>query len=217
MVSIAYNIYVPKRHKVVTKISDRDIIYEIMKNNNGLLYASQAKEAGINNKILQRLTESGKIERIERGVYIDSEMIGDEYLLAQYRCKKGIYSHETALFFHDLSDRTPFQLTMTIPSGYTTRLLKEKEKFRFFYITKEIYEIGKITIKSPHGNDISVYDRERTICDSINKREILDKDLVLSALKMYFKSKKTDYSKLLYYAELLKIKEVVQRYMEVLT
>ena len=58
----------------------------------------------------------------------------DEYLAAQYRCKKGIYSHETALYFHDLCDRTPLQFMLTFPNGYNTRILKDTNKYNFFLL-----------------------------------------------------------------------------------
>lgn len=140
----------------------------------------------------------------------------DEYFVTQYRCKSGIFSHETALFFHDLTDRTPFKLMLTIPSGYNTRLLKDKQKYKFFYIKKDFHSIGETIIMTPFGNKIHVYDRERTICDCIKKRDLLDTDLVLDAVKQYMKSPGTDFAKLLKYADVFNIRDVVRQYMEVL-
>ena len=148
---------------------------------------------------------------------INTNYFEDEYFITQYRCKKGIYSHETALFFHDLSDRTPQQLMLTIPSGYNTRLLKDKDKYKFFYIKKEYHDVGKMKLISPYGNNIVVYDKERTICDCIKKKEQLDIDIVLTAVKRYMKKPGTDFAKLLKYAEFLKIKELVFQYMQVLS
>lgn len=195
----------------------KELVFDLLKKNNGVIKSSQVVEAGISNKILQRLSESGEIERVERGLYIDANYMEDEYLLTQYRCKKGIYSHETALFFHDMIDRTPFQLMLTIPSGYNTRLLKDKDKYKFFYNNKELYEIGKMKLKSPYGNEITVYDKERTVCDCIRKKDKLDTDLVIDAVKRYMREPGSDYARLLKYAELFKIRELVRQYMEVLS
>lgn len=198
-------------------MSYKDVVFELMKNNNGILESKQAVKAGIDNKVLQRLYKAGEIERIGKGIYIDVGYMEDEYFITQYRCKKGIYSHETALFFHDLSDRTPLQLMLTIPSGYNTRLLKDKDKYKFFYNKKGYHDIGKMKLKSPYGNDILVYDKERTICDCLRKKEQLDIDIVLAAVKQYMKKPGTDFAKLLKYAELFKIRELVRQYMEVLS
>jgi len=213
------------RGKINTNIKDnrgdymvgRELVFELMKKNNGILESKQAEEAGIDNKVLQRLNQSGEIERVGRGIYIDANYMEDEYFITQYRCKKGIYSHETALFFHDLSDRTPLQLMLTIPSGYNTRLLRSKDKYKFFYSNEKLYEIGKMSLQSPYGNEIVVYNKERTICDCLRKKDKLDTDLVITAVKQYMKEPGADFAKLLEYAELFNIRELVRQYMEVLS
>jgi len=136
--------------------------------------------------------------------------------VTQYKCGKGVYSHETALFFHGLSDRTPQQLMITIPSGYNTTLLRDKDSYRFFYCKPDIHAIGIGKAISPYGNELLVYDKERTICDCIKKKAALDSDLVLTAVKQYMRENGTDFAKLLSYAELLKIRDIVRQYMEVL-
>jgi predicted transcriptional regulator of viral defense system len=197
-------------------VSKNDLVLKLLKNNNGLITSLEAKSKGIDNKILQRMEKLGQLERVEHGLYMDSNQMEDEYYLSQYRCKKGIFSHETALYFHELADRTPFQIMITIPSGYNTRLLKEKNKYKFFYVAKNLHTIGKITMKTPYGNEVYVYDKERTICDCLKKKEQLDSDLVNDAVRRYLKTPGSDYAKLIKYAELFNIKELVRKYMEVL-
>ena len=197
-------------------MNKNDLVLKLLKNNNGLITSLEAKSKGIDNKILQRMEKLGQLERVEHGLYMDSNQMEDEYYLSQYRCKKGIFSHETALYFHELADRTPFQIMITIPSGYNTRLLKEKNKYKFFYVAKNLHTIGKITMKTPYGNEVYVYDKERTICDCLKKKEQLDSDLVNEAVRRYLKTPGSDYAKLIKYAELFNIKELVRKYMEVL-
>lgn len=197
-------------------MSKNDLVLKLLKNNNGLITSLEAKSKGIDNKILQRMEKLGQLERVEHGLYMDSNQMEDEYYLSQYRCKKGIFSHETALYFHELADRTPFQIMITIPSGYNTRLLKEKNKYKFFYVAKNLHTIGKITMKTPYGNEVYVYDKERTICDCLKKKEQLDSGLVNDAVRRYLKTPGSDYAKLTKYAELFNIKELVRKYMEVL-
>jgi predicted transcriptional regulator of viral defense system len=191
-------------------------VAKLLKSNNGTLKASVAREAGIDNKELQRQTGAGLLERVAHGLYISASDMADEYLIAQYKCGKGIFSHETALYFHGLSDRTPLQLMMTIPSGYNTTLLRDKNAYRFFYCKPDIHSIGISTVISPYGNELRVYDKERTLCDCIKKKTALDSDLVLTAVKQYMRENGTNFAKLLSYAELLKIRDTVKQYMEVL-
>jgi predicted transcriptional regulator of viral defense system len=201
---------------MVIAMEIRETIAEIFKENNGTLRASDARLAGVDNKELQRLTEAGLLERISRGLYILASDMVDDYLVAQYKCGKGVYSHETALYFHGLSDRTPLQLMMTIPSGYNTTLLKDRDAYRFFYCKPDVHALGITTALSSRGNALRVYDRERTLCDCIKKKAVLDSDLVLAAVKQYMSENGTDLAKLLTYAETLKIRGTVRQYMEVL-
>ena len=182
----------------------------------GIFTAAEAREAGIDNKKLQRSTSAGKLERVSRGLYMSTTAFEDEYFLAQYRCGKGVFSHETALYLHGLSDRTPLRLMLTIPTGFNSTLLKDKIHYKFFYSRPAIYELGITNIQSPYGHVIKVYDRERTLCDCLKKMAKLDKDLVLMAVRQYMGTQGNDYAKLLRYADLLKIRDLVRQYVEVL-
>ena len=198
-------------------MTQKDKAIELLKKNRGVLTSGEAKEAGVAYKTLQRMYQAGEIEKLEQGLYMDVTQMEDGYLLIQHRCKKGIFSHETALYFHDLTDRTPFQMMMTIPSGYNTRLLKEKKKYKFFYSAEKLHSIGKITMDTPFGHQVYVYDKERTICDCLKKKNQLDTDVGNEAVKRYLKTPGADYAKLLRYAEIFNIKESVRKHMEMLT
>ena len=191
-------------------------IKHLLTEGNGVIKASDARLAGANNKELQRLTESGELERISHGLYIDAEHMEDKYFVTQYRCRKGVYSYETALFLLDLCDRTPLRLMLTIPNGYNTRLLKDKNDYKFFYCKPEVHEVGITMVKSSFGHDIHVYNKERTICDCIKKKEKLDSSLVLEAVKRYMSESGNDYARLLQYAQMLNIRNAVKQYLEVL-
>ncbi|MDW7662189.1 MAG: type IV toxin-antitoxin system AbiEi family antitoxin domain-containing protein [Bacillota bacterium] len=198
-------------------MSQKYLVDKLLKEKNGILTSGEAREAGVSYKTIQRMNQSGEIQKLEQGLYMDPDQMEDEFFLTQYRCKKGIFSHETALYFHDLSDRMPLQMMLTIPSGYNTRLLKEKDKYKFFYIDEKLHIIGKTATETPYGHQIFVYDKERTICDCIKKKDQLDADIVNEALRRYMKMPGADYSLLLEYAEIFKIKDLVRKYMEVLT
>lgn len=213
-VRIIYNLYEQKGQVVI--LSENINLDNLLKNNNGIIKASEAKIMGINNKELQRQVDYGTLERVAFGLYISAGVFPDEYFITQYRCPKGIFSYETALYFHDLSDRVPLKLTMTIPTGHNTKLLLEKENYQFYYCKKDLHGIGIVTVKTVFGNDVAVYDVERTLCECIKKISVLDRDIVLTALKQYMSESEKDLSKLLKYAELFKVKDIMKQYMEVL-
>ena len=106
---------------------------------------------------------------------------------------------------------------MTIPSGFNSRLLKDIEKYKFFYSNKNLYNIGITSSVTSYGNQIKLYDKERTICDCIKKIDKLDSNIVLTAIKRYMSEPGADYSKLLRYAEIFKVRDTIKHYMDVLT
>ena len=81
--------------------------------------------------------------------------------------------------------------------------------FDFCSVSKDIYELGLIEVKTKFGNKVKTYDLERSICDVIKFRKRLDLDMVKYSIKKYLKSNKRNMKKLLEYAEKLGIKDEV--------
>jgi len=191
----------------------------LMQERGGYLSAKEARKRGVENNALRRMAKRGLIDRVAHGLYVGADVIPDPFIVAQRRCPKGIFSNETALFFHDLSDRAPLQMMMTIPSGWNTRLLSKTEngEIMFFYTKPQYASLGTVRAVTLFGNSVTVYDAPRTICDCLRSIERLDKDLVLTALKRYIKDRSTDKAKLLEYAATFKIQSKVMMYLEVLS
>lgn len=100
------------------------------------------------------------------GVYILPDKFADKMYIYQLRRSKIIYSHETALFLHELTDRDPISYMVTVPTGYNpTRL--QQDGFTVFTIKRELHEIGVIKITTIFGNSVAAYDTERTICNCL--------------------------------------------------
>jgi predicted transcriptional regulator of viral defense system len=191
-------------------------VFALLAGRGGYLTSKEARKNGVENKALQRMAERGLIERAAHGLYVDADIFPDPFFVAQYRCPKGVFSNETALFLHDLSDRDPLRIMMTIPSGWNTPLLKDGD-IQFFYSGPKWMGLGVCALETPSGMKVRAYDAERTLCDCLRNIERLDRDLVLTALKRYAKDKERDSAKLLEYATALKIRDLVYRYLEVLT
>jgi predicted transcriptional regulator of viral defense system len=192
-----------------------ETINALINQNGGYLTSKEARKNGVENKTLQRMAERGLIERVAHGLYIGADVFPDPFFIAQYRCPKGVLSHETALFLHDLSDRVPLKLMMTIPSGWNTPMLTD-EDITFFYSRPKLMGLGVRETETPSGVKVKAYDAERTLCDCLRHIDRLDRDLVITGLKRYVKSREKDSAKLLEYAAGLKIRDMVYRYLEVL-
>jgi len=190
-------------------------VYALLEKHGGYLTTNEARKNEITNKTLQRMADRGLVERVAHGLYVGADIFPDPFFVTQYRCPKGVFSHETALFLQDLSDRDPIKMTMTIPSGWNTKLLTDNGII-FFYSSPKKMGFGVCEVETASGMKVKVYDSERTLCDCLKHIDKLDRDLVLTALKRYIKGGERDNAKLLEYASSLKIRDMVYRYLEVL-
>ena len=191
-------------------------LMKIAESSNGFIRTAQVEEAGLSRMYLGQYVNAGRLERIAKGLYVPIDGETDEYALLQARSSKAVYSYGTALFFWGLSDRTPHVLDLTVPQGTNmTKIKRDNPDVRIHYVMPEIYGLGLAATKSPQGGTISLYDKERCICDLIRAKAQMDLQLYTQALKDYFKNH-TNSRKLLKYGKQLGIEEQIRTYMEVL-
>ena len=181
----------------------------------GIIETKIAEQQGISRAMLSKLYKEEKIQRIAKGQYILPDDIQDELFSISRRSRKIIFSHETALFLHGISDRTPFEHTVTAPSGCIPSV-EIKSECKVYYIKPDLFELGKTSLKTPAGNDVPAYDLERTICDVIRSRNKLGTETFLAALKLYAASSKKDLNKLNSYAKQMRVANILRQYLEVL-
>ncbi len=187
----------------------------IAKTHGGIIETKTAIKHGISKAMLYKLCKKEIIYRIAQGQYILPDDIQDELLSISKRSEKIIFSHETALFLHGISDRTPFEHTVTAPSGCIPSAAVKSE-CKVYFIKPELFELGKTVLKTPAGNSVPAYDLERTVCDVIRSRNKLGTETFLSALKMYAVNPKKDLNKLNSYAKKMRVSNVLRQYLEVL-
>ncbi len=190
-------------------------IFKIISKNKGYVTAKEVTEAGIPRRCLTKLVESGKILKAKRGIYVLPDVWEDEFYFLQYRFSKGIFSHETALYLHGMTDRTPISFTMTFPFGYNTGSAK-KQGVIPKVCTAEVYSLGIMEIASPSGNIINAYDVERTLCDMVKETHHADIQVINQAMKEYAVSKGKDIAKLMSFAQKLRVAQRISSYMEIL-
>ena len=163
----------------------------------------------------QKLCKEDRIHRIVKGQYILPDDMEDELLSISKRSTQIIFSHETALFLHGISDRTPFEHTITAPSGCIPSAAIKAE-CKVYYIKPELFDLGKTELKTPAGNLVPCYDLERTVCDVIRSRNKLGTETFLAALKLYAANPKKDLNKLNSYAKKMRVANILRQYLEVL-
>jgi len=187
----------------------------IAKDHGGIIESKIAAQRGISKAMLYKLCKDDKIIRIVKGQYILPEDLQDDLLSIANRSDRIIFSHETALFLHGISDRTPFEHTITAPSGCIPSAAIKSE-CKVYYIKPALFGLGRTVLRTPMGNEVAAYDLERTVCDVVRSRNRLGTETFLAALRQYAATPKKDLNKLNTYAKELHVANVLRQYLEVL-
>lgn len=187
-------------------------ILKIMKKNNEIITPAQLEKKGISRVYLSRMEEEGIIERIERGIYVTKDFKYDEYYLFQLKYPKAIFSYNTALYFYEMTERTPIKMDVTVYREYNPH--RFKDLVNVYKISKELYNLGVTEKKSPQGMKVKTYNLERTVCDIIKDKDSLDIEIRNKAIKKAIKSKEFNASKMFEYAKKMNIYDKVKNYME---
>ena len=181
----------------------------------GTVTTAEANKIGISNERLRLLVKSGELERAAFGVYVLPDEFIDKMYIAQLKRPKIIYSHETALFLHDLTDRDPISYAVTVPAGYNIAQLR-KEGFTVYSIKRELHDLGVTKLTTMFGYIVIVYGLERTICDCLRSRNRMDISVVTDAVKRYVLRKDKDLYTLMKMSETFGVSKLVRSYMELL-
>ena len=107
---------------------DWDHLFEIAAAQDGLFTTQQAADAGYSPQLLAHHLGAGRMLRVRRGVYRlvhfpagDHEDLTVVWLWSE---QEGVFSHQTALALHDLSDVLPSQVHLTLPDAWRKRRLR---------------------------------------------------------------------------------------------
>ena len=187
----------------------------LFQQNNGIVKTAQVLEVGIAKSTFYAYAKQRGVEQAAHGVYVSPDAWTDAMYLLHLRCAQAVFSHESALFFHDLTDREPLAYSITVKTGYNPTRLKD-EGVQGFTIKAELHEVGLTTAQTPFGHDVPVYDMERTICDVLRSRSHIEMQTFQDALKAYARRKDKDLRTLVRYAKLFRVEKILRQYLEVL-
>jgi predicted transcriptional regulator of viral defense system len=144
---------------------DWDRLYEVAAAQRGLFTTRQAGRAGYSAQLLNHHAKAGRVRRLRRGVFrlvhfppSDEEPLVEIWLWAD---RKAVFSHETALSLHELSDVLPHRLHVTLPASWSRRRLRVPEGVVLHHgavTRRDLAWVGVLPVTTP----------ERTIADCID-------------------------------------------------
>lgn len=196
-------------------MTKQQIMNQLAEENNGFLLTSDVVTAGISKTYLSEYVKKFNFERVAQGVYMSEDAWLDELYVIQLRSKGTVFSHETALYLHGLMEREPSCTTLTVNRTYNATHLR-KRGYKIYTASSELLNLGRTTIETNYGNQVMVYDMDRTLCDIIRCRDKMDVQVFQTAMKEYMRSNSKNLTNLIRYAKILGIEETVKMYVEVM-
>ena len=148
--------------------------------------------------------------RSSPGVYHTPD-VWDDFLFNFQQKKQDLFTHMRRLYTY-MDFRTEIQLNMLQQCQLVITPHKLKNnRLKFYTIKNDLFSMGKTTCQTIYGNEIYVYDKERTICDIVRSRHKLDKDIVLEGIVKYSNK---NLNKLM--LNCLMLKNIIKKYLEIL-
>jgi predicted transcriptional regulator of viral defense system len=157
---------------------DRDRLYDLASAQDGYFTTAQAAEAGYSTHLLFHHMSAGTVLRARRGVYRLVHFPAGEHedltVLWLWSGQEGVYSHETALSLHGLSDALPEVRHMILPLAWRSRRLRVPDELLVSFADVDARDrgwAGAVPVTAP----------ARTIADCV--RAHVSSDLIRQALQ----------------------------------
>ncbi|MCF7945155.1 MAG: type IV toxin-antitoxin system AbiEi family antitoxin domain-containing protein [Spirochaetia bacterium] len=201
------------------KQTTRDKILKIFSEQSGYVRTKDIKAHGMHHIHLQELQDDGTIRKIKHGLYCLSDL--PDY--SQYSSLKealftipnGVICLGTALSYYGLITWDPPEIHVAIPKSRKVKL-PVYPPIRIYYFSGVFYSTGIMNETIDSGETIQIYDKEKTICDIIRYRNQIGIDIMKEALEEYLKRDDRSLNILHSYAKELRIRSILDKYLEVL-
>jgi len=181
----------------------------------GILRMSEAVRLGIHRRDLYKLRDEGKLEMISRGLFRLKEVPEPslpDFIPAAKKVPQGVICLISALAFHEITTQIPHFVYLAIPrNAYKPTILHPP--MRYFWYSEKLLTTG-VEKHRIDGFTFKIFNIEKTLVDCVKFRNKIGMDIVLEALKMYWRRRKTNINKLMDYAKLFHVEHILRPIME---
>ena len=188
---------------------------EIFRNQGGQLRMSEALGHGITRYMLYSLRDKGIIEQVSRGVYRLTELppiSNPDLVTVSLRFPNTVVCLISALSYHNITTQIPHVVSVAVPRGSRIPSL-DYPPVQAHRFSNEAYNAG-IENHTVDGVSIKIYTPEKTLADCFKFRNKLGMDVVIEALRLYRSRQRFNLEKLLKYAEVCRVKNIMMPYLE---
>lgn len=148
-----------------------------------------ARACGLHPRELYRMRDTGDLIELSRGVFRQADAPPaslPDALAVGHRAPIAIICCISALVVHDLTDQIPASVQIAVPRSHRPPRISYPpvEVFRF---ANDTFELGLSAAEAAPGEEVRVYNAERTVVDLMRLRHRLGEQLALGALRRYLR------------------------------
>jgi predicted transcriptional regulator of viral defense system len=188
---------------------------QIFRKSGGQLRMSEAMAHGITRYMLYSLRDKGIIEQVSRGVYRLVElppMSNPDLVTVSLRFPNAVICLISALSYHNITTQIPHAVSVAVPRDSRVPSL-DYPPIQAHRFSNDTYNSG-IENHSIDGVPVKIYTPEKTLADCFKFRNKIGMEVVLEALKLYRSRQKFNLEKLLTYAKICRVKNIITPYLE---
>lgn len=164
-------------------------------------------------KILEK-TKQGELLRIRRGVYAKPEQLANTMIDIETIVPGGILCLFSAWNVYNLTTVIPQSFDIAIKRGRKVTL-PDYPEISLHRFSDNILHLGE-TAKVVGGIEIRIYDVERCVCDAVKFRNKVGQDVCKEIVSNYLNDRRRNISKLTRYADILRVKNTMEKYLEIM-
>ncbi len=201
----------------MTTKSQQEEALAIFREHGGILRTKDVLALGIHPRTLYALRDLGKIERLSRGLYrlvALPPLSHHDLVIVVQRYPEAVICLISALDFHDLTTQIPHVVDVAIEQG-ATRPSLNYPPLRVFHFSGEAWSEG-VEVHEMDGTSVRVYGPAKSVADIFKYRHKLGLDIAIEALERYRKHSSFDVSRLMRYARICRVENVMRPYLEAL-
>lgn len=192
-------------------------LIEFIRKKGGFANTSDLINAGFYKALIGEALDSGRIERLSRGVYSLVEIPDMQYpdlVAVSVLIPRGVICLISALSFHEITDEIPHYIDVAIPTQSRAKEIKNIP-VRYYRFSKKTWKSG-IEEHDIDGHKIRVYSLAKTIADCFRFRNQIGMDVARSALKNTLEQKKASHREIMKYAAVGRVTRIIKPILETL-
>ncbi len=187
----------------------------VFRKHGGILRTADALKEGIHPRTLYMMRDNNELEVLCRGTYRLAELEPldqQDIVTVASKVRSGVICLISSLSFHEITTQIPHEIYVAI--GRTMAYPKLKyPPTRFFRFSDEAFRAG-IEVHKIGGIEVKIYAPEKTVVDCFKYRNKIGLDVAIEALKYWRNNKNTRIDKLIEYAKICRVFNVIKPYVE---